>query len=120
MPRIVTAKTRNLVFFLPYSKDKSEGVWCKPLTLTRRHELQRQAAVEAGMDSDLTESYLCRSILQETIVDWKGFWTPTGEDIPYSKEAVADMCENDPAMAVGMLTRILALARTGELEERKN
>lgn len=120
MPKILTEKTKNYLFFLPYSKDKSEGVWCRPLTMTRRNELQREAMQEAGMDSDLADTFLCRLLLKESIADWRGFWTPTGEDIPYSKQAVDEMCEHDPVMAMGMLTRILSIARTGDVEEKKN
>lgn len=120
MPKILTEKTKSLTFFLPYAKDKSEGVWCRPLTLTRRNELQREAMLEAGMDSELAEHFLCRKLLKESITDWKGFWTPTGEEVPYSKQAVDEMCEHDPVMAMGMLTRILSIARTGELDDRKN
>ena len=32
MPKILTKACKNALFFLPYSRDKSEGVWCKPLT----------------------------------------------------------------------------------------
>jgi hypothetical protein len=120
MPKVLTEKYKNCLFFLPYSKDKSEGVWCRPLTMTRRNELRRTALQEAGMDSELADTFLCRLLLKESIADWKGFWTPAGEDIPYSKEAVDDMCEHDPVMAMSMLTRILSIAQTGNVEERKN
>lgn len=48
MPKILTKVYKNALFFLPYSRDKSEGVWCKPLTMTKRNELRRQAQIEAG------------------------------------------------------------------------
>lgn len=120
MPKILTSAFRNTIFFLPYSRDKSEGVYCKPITQTRRNEIRRNAMVEAGMDSDIGEAYWCRDMLKETILDWKGFWSPTGEAIPCTPEAIADMCESDPVFAMTMLTRILSIARTGDLEDQKN
>ena len=111
MPKILTKVYKNALFFLPYSRDKSEGVWCK---------LRRQAQIEAGMDTDIADAYLTRAMLEESIVDWKGFWTAGGEEIPYSKEVLRDMCECDPGMAVTMLARILEIARMGELEDKKN
>ncbi len=120
MPKILTKVYKNALFFLPYSRDKSEGVWCKPLTMTKRNELRRQAQIEAGMDTDIADAYLTRAMLEESIVDWKGFWTASGEEIPYSKEVLRDMCECDPGTAVTMLARILEIARMGELEDKKN
>lgn len=120
MPKILTEKYRDHLFFLPYSKDKSEGVWCRPLTMTRRNELRRTALQEAGMDSDLADNFLCRLLLKESIADWKGFWDPAGAAVPYSKEAVDEMCEHDPVLAMGMLTRILSIARMGDVEDQKN
>ena len=120
MPKMLTGDFMRRTFFLPFSLDKSEGVWARPLSLTKRMELQREAQMEAGMDADLSGNYLCRRVLQESIIDWQGFFAPDGTEIPYSKEAVAAMCEHDPAMASDLLGRILAMARAGELAERKN
>lgn len=120
MPKMLTGDFMRRTFFLPFSLDKSEGVWARPMSLTKRMELQREAQMEAGMDADLSGNYLCRRVLQESIIDWQGFSAPDGTEIPYSKEAVAGLCEHDPAMASELLTRILAMARAGELAERKN
>lgn len=120
MPKILTGDYMARTFFLPFAADKSEGVWARPLTLTRRMEIQRETQAEAGMDEDIAGSYLCRGILQESIIDWKGFITPEGAEIPYSREAVKSLCENDPGMASIILDRILAMARAGDLDERKN
>lgn len=120
MPKIMTDAFMARTFFLPFSVDKSEGVWARPLTLTRRMEIQRESQLEAGMDADIAANYFCRGILQESIQDWRGFYTPDGVEVPYSKEAVKSLCENDPGMAATILERIMAMARTGELNERKN
>lgn len=120
MPKMMTGEFAQRTFYIPWTTDKSEGVWARPLTLTRRAELRREAQLEAGMDEDLATSNFCRLMLTESIEDWQGFRNAAGEDIPHSREAVAALCEYDPVLAAEMLARISAMAREGELAERKN
>lgn len=120
MPKMMTGEFAQRAFYIPWTTDKSEGVWARPLTLTQRAELRREAQLEAGMDDDIAANNYCRMMLQESIENWQGFRTPAGEEIPYSREAVTTLCEYDPVLAAEMLARISAMAREGELAERKN
>ena len=120
MPQIMTANYHTSIFFVPYCVDKTEGVWVRPLSLTTRNMLRRKAAQEAGCDAEITESLLCRFILEECIVDWKGFRDVKGCDIPYNKEILRDLCEYDQVAAANLLSRVLEVARMGEIDDQKN
>lgn len=120
MPQILTGEFAQRVFFLPFSTDKTEGVYVKPVTMTRRRELQHESNVEAGMDADLAMTYFIKKILQESIIDWIGFQSVEKQEVKYSKEVVADLCEHDMLMANTIFERINTMARSGELQEQKN
>lgn len=53
--------------------DKSEGMWARPITRTQLSEAYRKAALEAGADTELTEALVSLRVLENSLVDWKGF-----------------------------------------------
>ena len=41
MPCILTDRYKDSTFFIPYTLDKTEGVFVKPLTETKRNDVRR-------------------------------------------------------------------------------
>lgn len=120
MPKIMTNAYRNRTFILPFSDDKSECAYVKPLTDTEIDRIRLKAATEGGADDNITTRYFTRYFLEEAVTGWKGFYDVDGLEIPYSKEMLKEICECDPEFAAIMVLRIRSVARFGELEERKN
>lgn len=117
MPKIMTKQYENKKFFIPYSLDKTEGVWVRPLTRALRDTLQREAMLEAGMDTQLGQELLSLKVLQACVLDWKGARDTEGKDIPFSKESIREMWKYDLPMTEEMLRRVMDVARCGELAE---
>ncbi len=120
MPRILTDAYRDATFCLPFSQDKSECAFVKPMTETARNEIRRRAAQEAGHGAALAERYFLRGALREAITGWKGFYDVKGNELPFSPEMIDELCACDPDFATAMLVRVLSVARAGELEDEKN
>lgn len=120
MPRILTDAYKDKVFVIPYTDDKKECAYIKPLTNTALNRIRREASKESGTDEALFNHFFMRNSLQESIVSWEGFIDVAGEEIPYSLEMVKEICECDPEFATGMALRIRNVARFGELDDRKN
>lgn len=120
MPKVMTDAYRNATFILPYSDDKRECAYIKPLCDTEINRIRRDAAKEAGTDESLFNSFFMRIFLQEAIVGWEGFFDAGGHEISYTREMVKEICECDPEFAAGMVLRIRNVARLGELDDRKN
>lgn len=120
MPKILTDKYRNATFCLPFTADKSECAWVRPLSDTAIGDLRLKADKEAGADDTIANKVFLRFFLCESLAGWQGFYDVTGEEIPFSREAVREICECDPEFAGVLALRIRNVARMGELEERKN
>ncbi len=120
MPKVLTDAYRDATFCLPFSRDKSECAFVRPMTETRRNEIRRRITQEAGHDAILAEHYFLREVLREAVVDWKGFYDVNGQELSFSREVLDEICACDPDFASLMLARILSVARTGELEDQKN
>lgn len=120
MPKIITSAYADTVFFVPLNKDKSEGFWTKPFTRTQYNTAKREAMLEAGADTDLAEAMTTLKLMESNIVDWKGFYAPTGEDIPYKREVLRDLWENDMAIFMQLYLCVRDVARLGEIDDRKN
>lgn len=120
MPKILTDTYRNATFFVPYTDDKSEGFFVKPVTETDLLKIRIDAAKEAGADNDLADVIARRLVLQRHVQSWQGFFDVAGNEIPCTPEAIKEVCECDPAFADGMAMRVRSVARIGELEEQKN
>jgi hypothetical protein len=120
MPCILTDRYKDSTFFIPYTLDKTEGVFVKPLTETKRNDVRRATIQEAGQDNDLFNQMLVRSMLSESIQDWKGFTDPGQEEIPYSKENLKSLVSLDPDFFGALLLRVNNVARHGELVDEKN
>lgn len=120
MPRIMTNAYRNRTYILPYSDDKSECAYVKPVTDSMINKIRNQAASEAGADEQLAAKYFTLHFLEESITDWKGFFDVAGQEIPFTRESLKEICECDPAFVEVMAVRIRNVARQGELAEIKN
>lgn len=120
MPRVLTDAYRDATFCLPFSKDKGECAFVRPMTETRRNEIRRRVMQEAGHDAALAENYFLREVLREAVTGWKGFYDVKGRELSFSREMLDEICACDPDFASLMLARILSVARTGELEDQKN
>lgn len=120
MPVVLTDAYKNRTFILPFTADKSECAYVKPLTETDIDKIRKQAAKEGGADEVLITRYFNRAYLMESITGWQGFYDAAGNEIPYSPEMVKEICECDPAFAFETLRRVRDIARLGELDERKN
>ncbi len=101
MPRVLTDQYRNVTFCLPFSGDKSECAWVKPLTETEINRLRQDAAKEAGADEELAGKYLIRGMLLKSITGWQGFYDAGGKDIPCTPEMIREICECDPDFCGG-------------------
>ena len=53
MPRILTDAYKDKVFVLPYTDDKKECAYIKPLTDTALNRIRREASKESGTDEAL-------------------------------------------------------------------
>lgn len=120
MPRILTNAYRNRTFILPFTQDKTECAYIKPLTDTAISKIRNQAAAEGGADDMLTNKYFLQHFLEQSITGWQGFFDVAGNEIPYTQETLKEICECDPDFAALMAMRIRNVARQGELDERKN
>ncbi len=120
MPKILTDAYRDACFFVPYTDDKSEGVFVKPLTETARFKLRSEASKEGGADDQLSSTIYIRKLLQASIQDWRGFYDAAKKEIPCTPEMVKEICECDPDFASALWLRVGNVARLGELEEQKN
>lgn len=120
MPRVMTSAYRNSTFVLPFTEDKTERAYIKPMTDTEINRIRMKAALEGGADDNLTAQYFTRYFLEEAVTDWAGFYDAKGVEIPFTREAIKEICECDPEFAAVMVLRVRNIARVGELEERKN
>lgn len=120
MPKIVTKNYSDAVFFIPYTADKSEGIWARPITRSQLNEAYRKSALEAGADTELTEALVSLRVLENSLVDWKGFFDANAKPIEYSRETLRAVWENDPAIFTNIYWRIREIARMGELDDQKN
>lgn len=120
MPKILTNAYRDRIFILPFSPDKSECAYIKPLTDTDINKIRLQASTEGGADEVLTAKYFTRLFLEKAITGWQGFFDVAGNEIPYGPETLKEICECDPAFIEVFAVRVRNVARMGELEERKN
>jgi hypothetical protein len=118
--RILTEAYKDATFFIPYSEDKREGVFTRPVTATMQMRIQNEAVKEAGADLSLAERFVVVKTLQEVLTGWKGFYDVKGVEIPFSGRAVQEICECDPEFAAMLATRIRHVARLGEIEDEKN
>lgn len=120
MPKILTNTYAEAEFFIPYTADKSEGVYAVPITETRRNEIRRAVIQEAGQDEEIAGLLLTKHILKECLRGWKGFFDATGTEIPFSDDVIGDICKHDPEFVSSLSMRIANIARFGELVEEKN
>lgn len=120
MPKILTNAYAEAEFFIPYTADKSEGVYAVPITETRRNEIRRAVIQEAGQDEEIAGVLFVKHLLKECLRGWKGFFDATGVAIPFSGESIDDICKHDPEFVASLATRIANIARFGELVEEKN
>jgi len=120
MPVLLTEAYASSTFFIPLKADKSEGVWVRPLTETKRRKIKDYALQEAGHDTDIATRYTIRDTLKECIVKWKGFYDVAGNEIPYSQDMLATLVNIDPEFFSGLYLRVVAVARFGEIEDVKN
>ena len=120
MPKVLTDAYKDATFCLPFTKDKTECAFVRPMTETRRNELRRRATQEAGHDAALAEHYFMRDMLRECVVNWKGFYDASGKELPFSPSMLDEVCACDSDFAALMLTRVLHVARMGELDDQKN
>ena len=118
--KILTDAYKDATFFVPYAQDKSEGVYVRPVTATLQRRLQNEAAKEAGADMGLAEGYAVVKMLQAALVGWQGFFDVTGKEIPFSEQAIREICECDPEFAAALALRIRHVARMGEVDDIKN
>ncbi len=120
MPKVLTDQYRDATFCLPFTQDKTECVFVRPITETRRNEIRRRITREAGHDESLAAHYFMREALRESVAGGRGFRDVNGRELPFSREMLDEVCACDPDFAALMLARIMAVARTGELEDQKN
>lgn len=120
MPKILTDAYKDATFILPYSEDKSECAYVKPLTDTAIDRIRLDAGKEAGTDEALAGRFFLVKFLQQSLTGWQGFYDAGGEEIPFSAEAIKDICECDPEFTTAMAYRIRNVARIGMLEDEKN
>ena len=120
MPRILTDAYRDATFVLPFTEDKSEYALVKPMTETALNALRTESAKEGGADEQLAGKIFVRKLLQKSLAGWTGFYDAGGNELPFSPEIIAEICECDPEFAALLVLRIRNVARIGELEERKN
>ena len=120
MPKILTEKYLESTFFVPYASDKSEGVWVKPLSQTKRNAIRQNSIQEAGHDVSIAEDFVLFETLKICITDWKGFYDVKGLEIPYTPEILKECMRCNMEFFNQMYIRILAVATFGELEQEKN
>ena len=120
MPKILTDAYKDATFFIPYSEDKREGVYAKPLTDSEINRITIDAAKEGGADQDRAKRFFIKNFLQKSLTGWDGFYDVSGKDIPFGPDAIKEICECDPEFTAGLVLRLRNIARVGELEDRKN
>jgi len=120
MPRIMTDAYKDATFILPFTEDKSEYALVRPLSYSNLMQLRMDARKEAGADEDLFNSVFTRLFLQKSLTGWQGFYDVAGNEIPFSMDAVRQICEHDTEFAAAQLLRIRNVARFGQLAEEKN
>ena len=120
MPKLLTEHYLTSTFFVPLSADKSEGVWVRPLTETKRRQIREEALQEAGHDQDIAMQYVVRDTLKACVTDWVGFFDPAGNEIPFSQDSLPALCRCDPDFFAGLYLKVTAVARFGELADLKN
>jgi hypothetical protein len=118
--RILTDAYKDATFFIPYSEDKTEGVFVRPMTSTMQIRIQNDAVKEAGADISLADRFVIAKTLQSLLVGWQGFYDVRDNEIPFSEQAIKEICECDPDFAALLATRIRHVARLGEIEDEKN
>lgn len=120
MPKILTNKYAESEFYIPYTVDKSEGAYAVPITETRRKEIRREVIQEAGQDEEIARELMTKHILKECLRGWKGFYDAVGAEIPFSDDAINDICKHDTEFVNSLFVRIVNIAKFGELVEEKN
>ena len=120
MPKILTDAYKDATFFVPYTDDKSEGVYVRPQTETMRNRIRLKAHKEAGADESISGALFIKSFLEEAVVGWTGFVDVAGAEIPCTSEMKAQICECDPDFAAGLVSRVCHVARLGEVDDEKN
>ena len=120
MPKLLTEAYAQSTFFVPLSADKSEGVWVKPLTETKRRQIRDACLQEAGHDQEIAMQYVVRDTLKACISDWVGFTDPSGKEIPYSQEILPGLQVQHAFDFAGLYLKVTAVARFGEIQDLKN
>lgn len=120
MPKVVVRAYADALFFVPLNKDRSEGFWARPITRTQYAEARREAMLEAGGDLEIAEAMTALRLLQTHVVDWKGFFAPDGEAVPYSREVMRDLWECDAALFAHLYLCLREIARLGDVDDAKN
>lgn len=120
MPKIVTKNYSDAVFLSPTWRISQKGYG---LALSRGHSSVRligRLRLKQGADTELTEGLASLRVLENSLVDWKGFFDANEKPIEYSRETLREVWENDPAIFTNIYWRIREIARMGELDDQKN
>ena len=117
---ILTKKFAFRTYRLPLTTDGTAFLRVKPLTAEALHRFSTNALAESGFDAEIAAAKMLRQALCECVVGWQGLEDVNGEEIPFSQEAIEDICEADPSFAQAQYERIRRVAREAKLEEEKN
>lgn len=117
---ILTKKFAFRTYRLPLTPDESAFLRVKPLTADTMHRITANAIAESGFDMDIASAKIIRAALTECVAGWEGLEDVNGDPIPFSQEALEDICEADPRFAESQYERIRRVAREARLEEEKN
>lgn len=118
--RIMTEAYKDAIYFIPLNGQKTEGIYVKPISSTERRRITLEAVKEAGGDMAVAAYLESVKMLQAALDGWKGVYDMSGNEIPFSAEAVKAACEYDPDIMAQFLARMKNVARFGEEDDRKN
>ena len=90
------------------------------MTETLRKRIRDNVIQEAGQDQINAAEYAARDTLKHCVQDWKGFFDVAGNVIPFSQNIILELIKIDPEIFSIIHTRILSVARFGELDDLKN
>lgn len=95
MPRIITKKFVDATFRVQWpGGDVDEYIDVKPLATSVVRELFH--VIQNTVDPAEKIREMGIRCVAEAIVNWSGFASPDGEELPYSKEAVRHIAEYQP------------------------
>lgn len=118
--RIMTENYKDREFFIPLNNDKTEGLYCRPVSASARRKLALEAMREAGGDVQIAAHLENRKLLCAALLNWRGLYDMGGEEIPFSEAAINMICEHDPDAGAAFVNLIRNIARFGEAEDAKN